>query len=185
MATPQDDPRLRSPWMLAQLASVAIVITSVIHLGVCIVLAHVASGEGGFGGFIAPAEDASGIELYGMVRLVLAGISLPLVVAAFYARAAVKRRPATVQTRGPFPLPDTPEGKAVGRLIPATLVSMAVAEAPGIFGLAMFIIMGNFAWLGAFLGVAFVAKIALFPRWSEVEEMVEVMVEAERLEKLA
>jgi hypothetical protein len=48
----------------------------------------------------------------------------------------------------------------------------------------MFFIMGNFAWLGAFLGVAFVTKIALFPRWSEVEEMIEEMIEDKRLEKL-
>ena len=178
MTTPHDDPRLRKPWMLMRLVALAVVGTSIIHLVGCLVVANFLPWEGGYTGFVFP-DGAEPPELFGLLRIALMGVSLPLVATAFFMRGVVKRRTSPLPARGPVPLPDTAEGKALTRLMQATLVSMAVAEAPGIFGLAMFIIMGNFAWLGGFLAISIVAKIALFPRWSEVEEM----VERKRLEK--
>ncbi|MHC4251075.1 MAG: hypothetical protein ACYS9X_18295 [Planctomycetota bacterium] len=181
MTTPQEDPRLRTPWMLAQLVSVMVVVTSIVYLVICIVIAHFLPLEGEFAGFVAPAEDEAGREFFGLMRILLMGMSLPSVAAAFWIRGLVKRRGAVATIPpGPFPPPDTPEGRSLPRLIQAMIVSMAFAETPGIFGLVMFLIMGGFAWLGVFLGISFVAKIALFPRWSEIEEM----VEGERLRKL-
>ncbi|MHC5056341.1 MAG: hypothetical protein ACYTKD_16705 [Planctomycetota bacterium] len=180
MTTPQEDPRLRTPWMLAQMVALMVVITDIIYLVVCILIAYVIPGEGEFTGFVVPEGEVPP-EAFPLLRIMLMGMSLPAVAAAFWVRGVVKRRGAVdANSPGPFPPPDTPEGKSLPRLIQATLVSMAFAETPGIFGLVTFLMMGGFAWLGVFLGISFVAKIALFPRWSEIEEI----VEGERLKKL-
>lgn len=187
MTTPQDDPRLRVPWLGARLVAAAVLVTSIIYLVVCILIAEFLPTDGTFTGFVF-SEGETPPEVFDLARILLMAISLPMIGFAFFMRGIIKRRgPAPLGSgansafapRGPMAPPDTREGRALDRLVQATLVSMAFAETPGIFGLVMFLVRGGFAWLGAFLAISFAAKLALFPRWSEVKEM----VEGERLKK--
>ncbi|MHC4503108.1 MAG: hypothetical protein ACYTFI_07375, partial [Planctomycetota bacterium] len=156
----ENSPRLRKQWLLVRAVYVMVLITSAIYLVVCLLLAYVVS-DGEFKGFIVQGDDA----FFAMLRIVLMVMSFPMAGLGFWVRGLMKRGrvPAGLSVfLYPVPrVPSTPEDAALARLVQAMLVSMAFAEAPGIFGLVTFLLMGSLAWLVVFLVISFAAKLFL------------------------
>lgn len=170
----ESSPKLRRQWLLVKLMYVMVLITSAIYLVICLLIAHLGF-DGEFEGFVMQGDPA----FFATVRIVLLVMSFPMVAAAFWVRALMKRGSVPA---GMFPgvrVPATPEGAVIARLTQAMLVSMSFAETPGIFGLVTFFIMGGLGWLVAFLGISFAAKLFLMPSLTELQGM----LEEERLRK--
>ena len=172
----ESSPKLRKQWLLTRLLSVMAVITSVIYLVVCLIIAQVVF-DGEFKGLEEFADAAQNNPAFPTLRIVLLVMSFPMAGLGFWVRGLMKRgRLPAVLSAFMSPglrVPSTPEDAAIARLVQAMLVSMAFAEAPGIFGLVTFLMMGSFVWLAVFLAISFAAKLFLMPSLSEVEEILE------------
>ncbi len=181
----------RRLWKLLRVVAGAILVSEVIYLVACIVIARAVAPDGAFRGFV----EARGNRVLELVPAALFILSLPAIGFAFRLKRSFKRRPlpavrpafwlksffkgreATAILGIPVAVPDTPEGRRVLRLFRATATSMYVATAPSIFGMFTFFITGDFIYLALFLGLSFVTKLFLFPRTAEIEEM----IDAERM----
>ena len=163
------DARMKPLWLRLQLVATAMLVTEIIYLVVCLVIAyHLEDGE--FRGFIVRGGDPG---ILGLLRIILLVLSFPFALGAFWMRSFAKRRKVTVTPTPGWDFPGTPEGEALARLTQAVMVSMAMAETPGIFGLVTFFMRGGFAWLGVFFAIAFLSKLLLMPQRSELRDMLD------------
>jgi len=169
-----DDAGLRQAWTVIRLVAAAVVVTDVIYMVVCVAIAQTGPAGGEFRGFL----DMQGNETFDLLRTVFMAVSVPIAGVSLWVKAFIKRREAGGEPR--LPAFATPEGRRAARLLGATLVSMSIAEVPGILGLVSFLLMGGLARLAVFLSISFATKLALFPRKSELDEM----ADEERMDRM-
>jgi hypothetical protein len=117
-------------------------------LAVYVIIAHVIGSEGAVG--IEP-EPGDAEWLAHAPRYVLSVMSFGILAAAFIIRGAAGN-------------PKSRISRTAGAYLPIVIVSSALCESIGIFGLIIFLMEGQFLWLYVFVGVSAAAMILLRPR---------------------
>lgn len=91
-------------------------------------------------------------------RYVLSVMSLGILAVALLIRGAAGNRRSRIT-------------RTVGAYLPAIIISSALCESIGIFGLVVFLIEGEFFWFYLFMGIAAAAMILLRPRKQDLVDI--------------
>jgi hypothetical protein len=116
-------------------------------------------------------HEISGIPL-DMIRNILFGVSIIVLVFAYF----IRRRIVAVKLSSSINVPSGPASpRNLAQFLPkytaVMLISWALSEAVGIFGLVLFLAGDSFQNLYLFIGVSAIALIYFRPKKEEIEKM--------------
>ena len=158
---------LRPAWRALTIAGLMVCASAPVFAAVSAILASAG---------VAPVLDAHSVNVVlPMLRYALAGVSLIAVAAslamgAVVWRASLRQQAAETTGRSGSLLP------IVTAYMRSTMIAMAMAETPAIFGLILFLMGGEWAWPIGFWFVSFVVNAARFPTITKLAIRLEVVM---------
>lgn len=139
-----------------------------LSLGVYVVVAHVLADS-----MAGRTAEASGQSTADLLRYPLIGAAVVIFIVTHYVRKLMLKKAAEKKTRPLDAEASSQMDPIMARYLPVVVVSGALSEAVGIFGLVLFLVGADFNTLYVFIAASAAALYTNRPRLEEVKDLVE------------